>query len=52
VSDDAEARAVPPPPEKPLPNDCCAGGCTPCVWDTYEQALADWQARYGERAAA
>lgn len=42
----------PPPPEKPLPTDCCDGGCAVCVWETYDealrhyrQALAAWEAR-------
>ena len=44
----------PPPvaPERPLPSDCCDGGCAVCVWDVYDEALrryrialADWQAR-------
>lgn len=40
-------------PEKPLPGDCCDGGCTPCVLDTYAEAMDDyrerlarWQARH------
>eukprot|EP01018_Ginkgo_biloba_P026069 Gb_09328 [translate_table: standard] len=28
-----------PPPEKPLPGDCCGNGCEPCVWDTYFDEL-------------
>lgn len=42
-------------PEKPLPGDCCDGGCNPCVLDTYAGAmehyrerLAAWQARHPE----
>ncbi|WP_425477710.1 oxidoreductase-like domain-containing protein [Arenimonas caeni] len=42
----------PMPPEKPLPGDCCDGGCDPCVLDTYAEAmehyreqLAQWLAR-------
>ncbi|KFN48849.1 hypothetical protein N790_05635 [Arenimonas malthae CC-JY-1] len=42
-------------PEKPLPGDCCDGGCNPCVLDTYAEAmehyrerLAAWQARHPE----
>ena len=44
----------PPPvaPQRPLPSDCCDGGCAVCVWDVYDEALrryrialADWQAR-------
>lgn len=40
------------PPEKPLPSDCCGGGCSVCVLDAYqdevdeyEARLAAWQAR-------
>lgn len=41
------------PPEKPLPGDCCDGGCDNCVLtvyteelEEYEQALAAWRARH------
>ncbi|XP_031495697.1 uncharacterized protein LOC116261198 [Nymphaea colorata] len=30
------------PPEKPLPGDCCGGGCNPCVWDTYYEQLEEY----------
>ncbi|HEY4555637.1 MAG TPA: oxidoreductase-like domain-containing protein [Lysobacter sp.] len=33
------------PPEKPLPSDCCGGGCAVCVNDAYEEELADYRAR-------
>ena len=43
----------PTPPERPLPEDCCQSGCSPCVFDLYEEALdryeADlraWEARH------
>jgi hypothetical protein len=43
----------PVPPERPLPADCCGGGCDPCVFDlyaealeAYEAALAAWRARH------
>ena len=50
----------PQPPEKPLPGDCCGGGCIVCVLDAYEEAFADyvqrlaaWQRRHpGGDAAA
>ncbi|MCE3004943.1 MAG: oxidoreductase-like domain-containing protein [Xanthomonadaceae bacterium] len=32
-----------PPPEPPLPGDCCGNGCSPCVWDLHEEALAAWR---------
>lgn len=40
----------PEPPVQPDLEDCCRSGCTPCVFDLYEQALeryqqalADWE---------
>lgn len=30
---------LPPPPEKPLPGDCCGSGCVRCVWDVYYEEL-------------
>lgn len=30
---------LPPPPEKPLPGDCCGSGCVRCVWDIYYEEL-------------
>jgi hypothetical protein len=45
----------PQPPERPLPTDCCEGGCAMCVYDfheqemeTYRKALAAWMARHPE----
>ncbi|MES2859049.1 MAG: oxidoreductase-like domain-containing protein [Pseudomonadota bacterium] len=45
------ANPPPIPPEKPLPGDCCDGGCAVCVWEAYDdalrhyhEALAAWQA--------
>lgn len=47
------ADPKPVPPDKPLPTDCCGGGCVMCVLDVYEDqleryqaALAAWQARH------
>ncbi|KAG6386759.1 hypothetical protein SASPL_151933 [Salvia splendens] len=31
-----------PPPEKPLPGDCCGSGCVRCVWDVYYEELEDY----------
>ncbi|WP_374356601.1 oxidoreductase-like domain-containing protein [Chitinimonas sp.] len=52
---------IPPRPEPPIPPDdglCCNSGCELCVWDYYNQELADyrralaqWQAQYGEPPA-
>lgn len=48
----AQAPEPPQPPEKPLPADCCGGGCLHCVYDLYDEALeryqralANWEAR-------
>ncbi|WP_269531543.1 oxidoreductase-like domain-containing protein [Chitinimonas sp. BJYL2] len=48
---------VPAPPQRPIPPDdnlCCKSGCVPCVWDMYDEdlaeyrkALAAWEAAYG-----
>ena len=29
----------PQPPREPLAEDCCGGGCAPCVYDRYYAAL-------------
>ncbi|XP_041133273.1 NADH-cytochrome b5 reductase-like isoform X3 [Polyodon spathula] len=29
-------------PKEPLPSQCCASGCKPCVFDTYERELEKW----------
>jgi len=42
-----EKTTIPPPPEKPEPNDCCGSGCMPCVFDHYYTALEEWQQKYG-----
>ncbi|KAG6700904.1 hypothetical protein I3842_08G136500 [Carya illinoinensis] len=34
-----EKWTSPPPPEKPLPGDCCGSGCVRCVWDVYYEEL-------------
>jgi len=43
----------PRPPEKPLPGDCCDGGCESCVFtvyaeemEAYAQRLANWRQRH------
>lgn len=42
-------------PERPLPTDCCDGGCAVCVFDAYAEAmdhyrllLAQWRLRHPE----
>lgn len=29
----------PQPPQEPVPEECCNGGCEPCVFDRYYEAL-------------
>ena len=33
------ADPEPVPPREPLAEDCCGGGCAPCVYDLYIEAL-------------
>ncbi|MGZ8294937.1 MAG: oxidoreductase-like domain-containing protein [Telluria sp.] len=41
----ATVVADPPPPEprQPALEDCCRSGCTPCVFDLYEEALEHYR---------
>ncbi|WP_067205600.1 oxidoreductase-like domain-containing protein [Marinomonas aquimarina] len=32
-------------PSPPEDWECCESGCEPCVWDTYYEALRDWNAQ-------
>lgn len=52
---DADPRPL--PPERPRGEDCCGGGCNPCVFDVYDAALtryeaelAAWRARHPQGA--
>jgi len=56
MSKSANAKAAedppPVPPVQPALEDCCRSGCTPCVFDLYEEAmeryraaLKEWQVR-------
>ncbi len=47
------------PPERPQDDMCCGRGCTPCIFDyyetavaRYEEALEQWLARHPEAAAS
>lgn len=35
--------SLPEPPEKPKDRDCCGNGCTPCVFDIYEEEVCKWR---------
>jgi hypothetical protein len=46
----------PEPPVRPANDECCGGGCNPCIFDLYEdaferyqEALAAWRARNPQR---
>ncbi len=38
-------ETLPPPPEKPEPDECCGSGCVPCILDLYEDRLQAWRER-------
>lgn len=45
----------PQPPRQPEPEECCRSGCTPCVFDLYDEALTRYEvslARWKARQAA
>ncbi|GAA6139238.1 hypothetical protein NBRC116583_29850 [Arenicella sp. 4NH20-0111] len=35
------------PPQKPDPNECCASGCVPCIYDYYYDQLDKWERENG-----
>lgn len=35
-------------PEKPLPTDCCDGGCAVCVFDSYAEEMYDYRERLAQ----
>ncbi len=43
-------QKIPSPPEKPEAFECCGSGCVPCIFDYYDQALSEWQEKYGDPA--
>ncbi|MET4001146.1 hypothetical protein ABIE60_003169 [Marinobacterium sp. MBR-109] len=36
-------------PTPPADGECCENGCEPCVWDTYYEALRQWQEEQSRR---
>ena len=46
VADDG----VPPRPVPPRPDQCCGSGCPRCVYDLYDEALAEWDRVVAARA--
>ncbi|KVO53960.1 oxidoreductase-like domain-containing protein [Burkholderia stagnalis] len=56
ASDPTPDDPRPTPPQQPELEDCCNSGCSPCVFDLYDEALARyrealaaWEARQAER---
>jgi len=56
ASDPSPDDPRPTPPQQPELEDCCNSGCSPCVFDLYDEALARyrealvaWEARQAER---
>jgi hypothetical protein len=43
-----DLTALPRPPERPDPRECCGRGCCPCIMDYYDDSLARWEARVRE----
>lgn len=35
-------------PERPLPTDCCDGGCAVCVFDSYAEEMDDYRERLAQ----
>jgi hypothetical protein len=51
----ADDDPQPLPPPRPTMEDCCKGGCDPCVFDLYDAALERYEAAlqaWQERRAA
>ena len=43
---------LPPRPVPPRPDECCGGGCPRCVYDLYDEAVAEWERLIAERDKA
>jgi len=41
---------VPVAPIRPDNDECCGGGCNPCIFDLYEEALAAWRKRHPDHS--
>ncbi|KAJ1918091.1 hypothetical protein H4219_002812 [Mycoemilia scoparia] len=45
TSDSKYELRLPPPPQRPGPEDCCQNGCVPCIMDTYRETLEEYEAK-------
>jgi hypothetical protein len=45
MSNDQHLPLDPPPqpPVAPEPDECCNSGCVPCIYDLYDEALAQYR---------
>jgi hypothetical protein len=43
---------LPKPPMAPDQWSCCHRGCSPCIFDYYDAAFADWEAKVREQGFA
>lgn len=43
LADDPSTSNLPEPPEEPLQSDCCGTGCSPCVFDIYQEDMERWK---------
>jgi hypothetical protein len=43
LSSSVDDDPAPQPPARPSVDDCCRSGCTPCVFDLYEEALEQYR---------
>jgi oxidoreductase family protein len=48
----ANDDGLPPRPVPPRPDECCGGGCPRCVYDLYDEAVAEWERLVAEREKA
>lgn len=44
-------NALPTPPRKPEPYECCGTGCIPCVMDIYEEELWEYERALKQHSA-
>jgi Oxidoreductase-like protein, N-terminal len=43
MSEEPVSDPKPMPPIEPSPEECCGGGCAPCVYDRYYDALTRYR---------
>jgi len=46
VTSAATRDPEPLPPVEPALTDCCTSGCSPCIFDVYQDAYERWQAEH------